>query len=88
VPFGSWRFGIEANAVITDHHLDFVTMLLNRDPDVPSHGVLESIHDRLAGIVVQQEGNRRWQVHFRDLGVKPNIRVAADLGEEPLDRFG
>jgi hypothetical protein len=73
VPFRTRRLDVEADTVVPKDHLDLVTLLLDRDPDVRRLRVLEGVHHTLACVVVQQQCDRRRHVHLVDIGMESNI---------------
>jgi hypothetical protein len=87
VPLRSRRFDVEPDAVVAEHHLDLVALLLHGDPDVRRVRVLQGVHHALTGVVVQQQCDRRGHVHLVDVGVEPNIGLTCHLGQEPTDRL-
>jgi hypothetical protein len=49
--------------------------------------VLERVHHGLASVVIQEQGDRRRQLDLLDVGVEPDVGLAADLDEESVDRL-
>jgi hypothetical protein len=87
VPFRTRRLDVEADPVVPKDHLDLVTLLLDRDPDVRRLRMLEGVHHTLACVVVQEECDRRRNIHLVDIGVESNVGFARHLDEEPADRL-
>jgi hypothetical protein len=90
VPLGARRLDVEADPVVTQGHLDLVALLallLDGDPDVRRLRMLERVHYALSGVVVEQQGDRRRDVHLVDVGMEPNVGLARHLREEPTDRL-
>ncbi|HEX6331437.1 MAG TPA: hypothetical protein VF129_09165, partial [Actinomycetota bacterium] len=88
MPLGRGSLIVEADAVIPQVELDLVSRLLDRQPHVARVSVLQGVHHSLAGDVVQQEGDRCWELHLVDVGVELHVGVPARLCDEAVDRLG
>jgi hypothetical protein len=87
VSFGTRRRDVETDPIVANHHLHLVALLFDLDPDVLRLGVLERVHHRLTGVVVQQERDRSRHIDLGDVGVEPHLRLARHLRKESLDRL-
>ena len=87
MPLWARRLDVEPNTVVTKGHLHLVALLLDGDPDVRGLRVLEGVHHPFAGVVIQQQRDRRRHVHLVDVGMEPDIGFASHLHEEPTDRL-
>ena len=71
-----------------DGELDHLVARLQGHPDVRGARVLERVHHRLAGDVVDEQRDRRGKRELVDVGEEADARPAADVFREALQRLG